>query len=355
MSRTLNFNQNYYGQSAFFKVTDTPVKYEDPFTKQFKNYPDKKIIINETTGEAISIVGSNFLPVAHENAFQLGIEIFEILFGITPQIHKEEINYRTTDYSVDLISEDCKIIFDNNGYRFHGNQQNHILREFNLSNTTSTDNNQRLDFIVNNFHDEYKPFIRISNYLREGNSFYIEVGYYRSRCTNGMMFGRKTKMTFRNNYRVLNFELIRLSAKNHFLKSGKNFMQMAEQLWKLLTIHISKAQFKLVTFDIYEKELIKKSINERSRLLENFNELVEKYVMEIGENLNAALNAATEFSKQLEDNRVSKSTLQNLPFLWMKRVTKKTFNIRTYLNEIEDIEKRVLNTKIRKEELEEIE
>jgi hypothetical protein len=285
----------------------------------------------------------------------LGVEIFEILFGITPEIHKEEINNRTTDYSVDLVSEDCKIVFDNNGYRFQGKTQNNIIHVPNLSNTASNDNNQRLDFIVSNFHDEYHPFIRISNYLREGNSFYIEVGYYRSRCTNGMMFGRKTKMTFRNNYRVSHFELIRLSAKNHFSKSEKNFMQMAEQLWKLLTIHIPKAQFKLVTFDIYEKELIKKSINERSRLLENFNQLVEKYVMEIGENLNAALNAATEFSKQLEDNRVSKSTLQNLPTLWMKKVTKKTFNIRTYLNDIEDIEERVLNAKVRKDELEEIE
>jgi hypothetical protein len=105
MSRTLNFNQNYYGQSAFFKVTETPVIYEDPFTKLFKEYPDKKIIINETTREAISIVGSNFLPVTHENAFQLGVEIFEILFGITPEIHKEEINNRTYLNDIEDIEE----------------------------------------------------------------------------------------------------------------------------------------------------------------------------------------------------------------------------------------------------------
>jgi hypothetical protein len=340
----------------FFDICETPVRYEDPLDKKvFKYYPDKKIIINDNLNEAISIVGSSFFPVKHEHAFDLGVTIFEMMFGVTPQIHKEAINSRTTDYSVDLISEKCKIVFDSQGYRYIGSSEDKIARSSNSEVNTLDRPNRQLNFIAENFYDEYYPFIRVSNYLREGNSFYIELGYYRYRCSNGMMLGRKTKMTFKHSYRVSSFEQIKEAAIEQFLRYKKNFMNMAEKLWRLLSIHIPKAQIRLVSFDIFEKELIRKSIAERKRLQLALNDLIDKYVKEIGENLNAALNVATEFSKLIEGTRVSQSTIQNLSTIWINRVTKKTFNIETYLREINNIEEQVLNAKEVKEEEEEIE
>jgi hypothetical protein len=343
-------------KTHFFEINETPVRYEDPLDKKgFKYYPDKKIIINEYLNEAISIVGSSFLPVKHEDAFDLGVTIFELMFGVTPQIHKEDINSKTTDYCVDLISEKCKIVFDSRGYRYIGSNEDKISQNSGSEFNTLDRPNRHLDFIAENYYDEYYPFIRVSNYLREGNSFYIELGYYRYRCSNGMMLGRKTKMTFRHSYRVSNFEQVKEAAIDNFLRYKKSFMNMAEKLWRLLSIHIPKGQIRLVSFDIFEKELIKKSIAERKRLQLALNNLIDKYVKEIGENLNAALNVATEFSKLLEGNRLSKSTIQNLSTIWMNKVTKKTFNIDTYLKEIHNIEEQVLNAKEVKEEEEEIE
>jgi hypothetical protein len=357
----LNFRPIQRIKACFFNIEETPVLYEDPIKKgSYRNYPDKKIIINNNLNEGISIVKNGFLSVRHEEAYNLGITIFEMLFGVTPQIHKESLNSRTTDYNVDLISEKCKIVFDSRGYRYvnGGANENNSLMETNRRDDNRNINETPLrnrEIIAENFYDEYFPFIRVSNYLRDGNSFYIEMGYYRYRCSNGMMLGRKTKMTFKHSYYVADFQKIKEAAIDQFLRYKKSFLNMAEKLWRLLSIHVPKAQMRLVSFDIFEKELIKKSVSERKRLQIVLNDLIDKYVKEIGENLNAALNVATEFSKLLEGNRVSQSTIQNLSTIWINRVTKKTFNIETYLNEINDIEERVLNAKEVVEEEEEFE
>jgi hypothetical protein len=118
---------------------------------------------------------------------------------------------------------------------------------------------------------------------------------------------------------------------------------MAEKLWRLLSIGIPKAQIRMVSFDIFEKELMKKNIEQRKKLQFSLNALVDKYVEEIGENLNAALNVATDFSKQLEGSRVSPSTLQTLATEWMNRASRPRFNIHTYLEALEGIEERVID------------
>lgn len=352
MTKTeLNFQPIQRDKGCYFNIEETPVLYEDPIKKgNYRNYPDKKIIINNNINKGISIVKNGFLSVRHEEAYNLGLTIFEMLFGITPQIHKESLNSRTTDYNVDLISEKCKIVFDSRGYRYVNGRanENNSLMETNRRDDNRNINETPLrnrEIIAENFYDEYFPFIRVSNYLRDGNSFYIEMGYYRYRCSNGLMLGRKTKTTFKHSYYVSDFQKIKEAAIDQFLRYKKSFLNMAEKLWRLLSIHVPKAQMRLVSFDIFEKELIKKSVSERKRLQIVLNDLIDKYVIEIGENLNAALNVATEFSKILEGNRVSKSTIQNLSTIWINRVTKKTFNIETYLNEINDIEERVLNAK----------
>jgi len=357
----LNFQPIQRNTECFFDIEETPVLYKDPIIKgSYRHYPDKKIIINKNKNEGISIVNNNFLSVRHEEAFNLGITIFEMLFGVTPQIHKESLNSSTTDYNVDLISDKCKIVFDRRGYRYvngGANEINHLMK------TIRRDYNRNIndifltiwDFISDNFYDEYFPFIRVSNYLREGNSFYIEMGYYRYRCSNGFLLGRKTKMTFKHSYYVSDFQKIKKAAIDQFLRNKKRFLNMAEKLWRLLLIHIPKAQIRLVSFDIFQKELIKKNVIELKRLQIELNDLVDKYVKEIGENLNAALNVATEFSKLLEGNRVSQSRIQNLPSIWINKVTKKTFNIGTYLNEINDIEERILKAKEVVEEEEDFE
>ena len=335
----------------FFRVSDTPVRYQDLIDPGiFKPFPGKKIIRNHSLNQGISIVGSGFLPVSHEEAFNLGVAVFELLFGITPQIHKERLSPTTTDYSVDLVSDECRILFSRQGYRYVGPGQR--SEEGNSQMLDGRNDHESLrpskisigsgHHIVENYHDEYHPFIRVSNYLREGMPLSIELGYYRQRCTNGMMFDAMSRMTFTHPYEVADFQVIKGAALDHFSRYKRDFMTMAEKLWKLLLIHIPKAQIRYVAFDIFEKQIIQKSPAERRKLQAALSDLVDRYVAEIGENLNAALNVATEFSKLLEGKEVSQSTIQTLAATWADRVTSKAFDVHSYLTQISDIEERVM-------------
>jgi hypothetical protein len=344
-STALRFNGAKKTSQNFFSASETPVRYENPnLSKDFKFYHNRKVIINNNLNAGISIVYDEFTAIPHENAFDLGVHIFEMMFGVTPQIHREVMNNRTTDYSVDLISEKCKIVFDNEGFRYVNLAQ---LDNENFIDRPEVNNNMRdvprNRHIAKNFHDEYYPFIRVSNYLREGSSFRIELGYYRYRCSNGMMMGRTTKLTYTHNYKRTNWLELQQSAIDKFLRYKHEFLDMAEKLWRLLSIGIPKAQIRMVSFDIFEKELMKKNIEQRKKLQFSLNALVDKYVEEIGENLNAALNVATDFSKQLEGSRVSPSTLQTLATEWMNRSSRPSFNIHSYLEALEGIEERVID------------
>lgn len=345
-TQALEFRGTTKSQKHFFEISETPVRYEDPFNAQnFDFYPNRKIVINNNLKSGISIVGYDFTTIKHEDAFDLGVSIFEMMFGVTPQIHREVLSPRTTDYSVDLFSENCKIVIDNNGFRYVGPPD--LDRSDYADHESILPNNQRIpmDHIAKDFRDEYYPFIRVSNYLREGHMFGIELGYYRYRCSNGMMMGRRTKMTFVRNYQRTSLQEIRQEAFDRFYRHKHEFMGMAEKLWKLLSMHIPKAQIRMVSFDIFEKELLKKNIQQRKALQLTLSDFVDQYVNEIGENLNAALNVATEFSKLLEGSRVSPSTLQTLATQWMNRVTKQQFNLTQYLNNLNGLEERIINAR----------
>ena len=352
-STALGFNGALKTSHNFFAISETPVRYEDPnMNNHFKFYPDRKVIINNDIRKGISIVYDDFTAITHEDAFDLGVHIFEMMFGVTPQIHREVMNKKTTDYSVDLISEKCKIVIDKEGYRYDNSAQmdevNFMDRPTDRSILREIPSRQ----IAKNFRDEYYPFIRVSNYLREGNMFRMELGYYRYRCSNGMMVGCRTKLNFTHNYRRTSWLEIQQTALERFLRYKHEFLDMAEKLWRMLSIGIPKAQIRMVSFDIFEKELLKKNRDQRKKLQLSLNALVDKYVEEIGENLNAALNVATDFSKQLEGSRVSPSTVQTLATEWMDRVTKTNFNIHSYLEKLDGIEERIINT-IEVEEMEE--
>jgi hypothetical protein len=343
-TRALEFHSILKKNSNFFEISERPVRFEDPFQKNnFSYYPHKKVVINNNDREGISIVRSEFLTIKHEDAFDLGVQLFEMMFGITPQVHRETLNPKGTDYSVDLISENCKIIIDRNGYRFSGNADLFNLRDNDSPMPILEESTNIINRIAGDFRDEYYPFIRVNNYLREGHSFRIELGYYRYRCSNGMMMGQRTKLTFVKSYLNTSLTRMRAQAFDQFALHKTHFMDMAEKLWRLLSMPISRAQIRLVSFDIFQKEIIKKNMADRQKLQLTLNDLVDKYVSEIGENLNAALNVATEFSKLLEGHRIHLSNLQTMATQWMEKVTKKRFDLDRYLRNLKGIEERVLH------------
>ncbi|MFZ4786287.1 MAG: hypothetical protein ACOYLH_12480 [Flavobacteriales bacterium] len=254
----------------------------------------------------------------------------------------------TTDYSVDFISESCKFVLDRKGYRYVGLPR----RRADLSFSTLPDYIEEFNAplplrrsasISAHFVDEYRPFLRVSNYLRDNNSMEIEIGFYRSRCTNGMLLGMRSKTVFRQSYFVRDFNEIKFNAITFFEAHNSRMFKSMERVWRLLTIPISAEQMHLVAYDIYEEELTRKSAEDRQYLREVIKDLAKAYVSEIGENLNAALNVATDLSKRLETGRSTQNKLQRRAAQWMHKVTYKTFNLEHYLKGLEGIEERVMN------------
>jgi hypothetical protein len=342
--------------SNFFKVKETPAQFSDPQNQQLmRYYKDRKIIVNLTTNEGISIVRDNFLVVEHKDAFELGVYIFEMLFGVKPQIFKEYLSNSTTDYFVDLISDDSRFVLDSTGFHYATLRRSsdidrhmepaYTIREFRPEGVLVNS-----PWIVPKFKDTYRPFIRVSNFLRDNNSLYIELGFYRDRCTNGMLLGMRSKSIFKQSYFVSHFEIIKRNAIEYFEIHNQRMYGSMERLWKLLSIPVSRENMRLISFDIYSEELKKKGIEEREYLQQLISDLADAYIIEIGENMNAALNVATDLSKRLESGRGNQSNLQRRASMWMQKMTAKSFRVDKYIQEIQNAELDVMNARTIKEE-----
>jgi hypothetical protein len=352
----LTFNFTPRQKEMFFAVKETPVKYNDPDDEAtMRYYPNRKVIINLNLNEGISLVRNNFLVVKHSDAYELGAMLFEMLFGVTPQVHKEWMSSSTTDYAVDFISESCRFVLDGWGFRYTGVHNSRsdarlldmppYIEEFDAPPAL-----RRSPWIKRDFQDIYRPFLRVSNYLRDNNSMEIEIGFYRDRCTNGMLLGMRSRTVFKQSYFVNNLEEITQNAIHFFEKQNRSMFGSMERLWKLLVIPVSKEDMHLISFDIYEEELSRKSYSERRQLQALIHDLVKAYTEEIGENMNAALNVATDLSKRLETGRSTQNKMQRRAAQWMHKVTGKSFQLEAYLKSISGIEERVLSARLEREE-----
>jgi cell division protein ZapA (FtsZ GTPase activity inhibitor) len=165
-----------------------------------------------------------------------------------------------------------------------------------------------------------------------------------------MLLGQRSRSIFKQSYFVPHFEIIKRNAFEYFENHNQKMYGSMERLWKLLSMPVSRENMRLIAFDIYGEELRKKGIEEREYLQHLITDLVNAYTDEIGENMNAALNVATDLSKRLETGRGSQSNLQRRASMWMQRVTSRSFRIEKYLYDLQDVEESVMNAKSQKEE-----
>lgn len=303
---TLQKKQN---STAFFTIKTKSVLFEDVAKPELKKvFRGKKIIVNTQTGDELRIVSEKHQQVSHRDAYRLGRGIFRQLFKCTPDIYKKELNTSTTDYCVDLVNEQCKILMTSSGIEYQTPSEDRLQVEYITQQINLHDDPYLYLFIVNkNFRDEYYPFVRVTNYLRSHQLFVIEVGYYRWKCSNGLMFGRKTESTFEHSYICPGFSYITLMAENHFHRYDRHFLANAIELWSLLKTSLRKTDMKLLVMQLFEEDLYRLKLAERVSVMNELNILVEKYVLEIRENANATINVATDLLKLVPCNRASRA------------------------------------------------
>ena len=160
-------------------------------------------------------------------------------------------------------------------------------------------------------------------------------------------------MTFRHSYLVDDFSVIREAAMKRLEFYEENVLQMAQKLWMLLSMPLTQDQMGEVAMDIFAAVLQSKKMAERELILESIPGLVTKYALEIGENMNAAFNVATDLSKVIRQKSFSAVRNEEACAAWLTRVTRKSFSLIDYLKQIQGIEERLLTEQ--EEEVEEAE
>lgn len=333
-AQRMRFYNLSFGDECFFNVLTTPVLYDDRTGRNnIVSFPSKKVIIDDSEHRGISIVRKGFYVVAHEEAMQLGSRIFQEIFGVIPSIHQHHLNGTKTDYSVDLVSDECKIVIDRDGYHYHNPYRDDYRVDLFQSERVLPMNDVR---IPKSFKDVYHPFIRVSNFLRHGVSMVIQMGYYRSRCSNGLLFDLSLPLRFTHSYFVTTFAKIELDALRYFKLNQRYMFTMAEQLWKLMYLPVSRDIMGVITYDLFQPQLEALPHKKQKKMLLDLGRLVEKYSTELGENMNAAINVATDFSKLLGNGQTTQSVVQRIAGEWMHRVTNERFDWSHYERVLEE-------------------
>lgn len=333
-AQRMRFYNLSFGDECFFNVLTTPVLYDDRTGRNnIVAFPSKKVIVDASEHRGISIVRKGFYVVSHKEAMQLGCRIFQEIFGVLPSIHQQHLNGTKTDYTVDLVSDECKIVINREGYHYHNPYRDDYRVDLFQSERVLPMNDVR---IPNSFRDVYHPFIRVSNFLRDGVSMVIQMGYYRARCSNGMLFDLSLPLRFSHSYFVPTFAKIELDALRYFKLNQRYMFTMAEQLWKLMYLPVRRDIMGVITYDMFHAQLDALPIAKQKKLLMELDSLVEKYSVELGENMNAAINVATDFSKLLGKRQTSTFEVQRIAGEWMHRVTHERFDWSHYQGLLEE-------------------
>lgn len=152
------------------------------------------------------------------------------------------------------------------------------------------------------FNDKYLPFIRITNSYNTSFKLSFKIGVCRFICKNGMIFGEDA-IWFKYNHvkgakRDINFEV----KKDEFQRLIDNFtvdVQILREspLQKNYSFPIFCKALG-ITFDINNSDKIKrdKAFNKLSEYQNIFNNILGKYINELGNNYYAMYNAITELS-----------------------------------------------------------
>ena len=274
-------------------------------------------------------------------------------------------------YTVELISEDVRVCINRDGFKLEGvsNWMDFLPqsknREIDLrwddagviwpasanrnspgehSMTIGEIEELKRNLVPDHFEDFYHPFVRVHNHLREQAGFTIEMGYYRSRCSNGVMFGTRNAMIYRTNYHVVNnaAELER-DAVHYFMNKKSSMFNVMGDLFKTLSMPVSKADMHLITLSVFKEKFLAMEKTTRKAEYEVLLSIASHYADEIGCNMNAAMNVATEYAQRLYGNGRVVSGIQKMPSMLLRKIGSGGIRTQSLIRRLRSEEQYILN------------
>ena len=311
---TLSFIYERNIDEINFPIQISDVYYEHQGNKDKIQDNGHKAIIRRDSGEILGMVGKKYEVITHREAYKLGQKLFREVFESRPEVYKVDMNRKGSYCHVDLFNPKERIV---------------IKRLEKMGRPDAE------------FNEEYYPFIRISNSYNHTFSLRYSLGFYRWKCSNGLLMGRKMLGDI-----VISHDKPLEASEWYVMDAAEKFSRMVgdfdDYIRKAGKIYIPKELLEVVTLDILDKQY---GVEQKPRLLKMTEVLrgsIPAYASELGESALAAINIATDYIKTVENTHTVNS-LQSRAMDWGLRVTKKHFNLSAYLNEQKNYKEEVID------------
>lgn len=266
MSHEINFDHPIKLKDLLFPVKLQEVYSEFVFPERLFNdqisTKNHKAVVNQSSGEIISVVGSKYKLVSNEQAIEIGKQIFTQLY---PKVKSDElIPFKvfaplSKAYAViDLIHKDVNFsVWD---------------------------------------QEAWLPYLRTTNSYNLSYALSFEIGFVRKLCSNGVLFNKRTmKLKYRhskaNNLEILNDKSQIKATSDIFIKQCNRLRkyEMPKELMIPLVFQILN-----INLNLPDKRQIDRKVKYLNNLIEAINALTTMYFEELGPNAYAAFNVMTE-------------------------------------------------------------
>jgi len=221
-----------------------------------------RAVVNQRSGEIISVVGSNYKLISNKEAIGIGKQIFIQLY---PSVKSNE-----------LIP--FKVVAP------HSNASAHI--DF---------IHQSVDFKVWD-QETWLPFLRTTNSYNRSIALSFEMGFVRKLCSNGVLFNKnsiKLKYLHNKGNRV---DII--SASNQIKATSDLFIKQCQSLrnYKLPKELMIALVFQIlnINLEIQNSKQFTRKLNYLHNLIELTKVLIERYSTDLGSNAYTAFNVMTD-------------------------------------------------------------
>lgn len=292
---------------AMFPIRVSPVYYRPTSDNMAIDDPNHKVIMRQDNKQVLGIVSSRYKIYTHALAYELGCELFQTVFGLNPELFKVDVNKLGSYCHIDLLNENNKI-------DIKGGQKN-LFNEWEEG----------------QFRDIYYPFLRISNSYNRTLSMRFTLGFYRWKCSNGLLMGydklADITISHSTSYSDAREKVFKKAAGIN--KRTREFKQFIENTRKLT---VPKELLEVVVLDMLDKQYDSTKTPELIKIKKIISKSVPRYIDQLGETALTAINIATDYIKYIE-NTSNVNVLQSKPLQWGMKLSKPGFKMDEYLKE----------------------
>jgi hypothetical protein len=260
------FNFEIEVSNLFYKHTSI-----EPFNFKIDN--KTRVISRTDDARVLGIVQPSYSIIKHQLAFEIGCYLFRQLFQAEPEIFNIITDKNGAIVYIDILSEDIKIIVED---KKPIDEKSTVQKSIFLDEQENAINEIESQSRFKPFYEEFYPFIRIVNSYNNETSLIYKLGYYRWKCWNGMITGRKFESEIvlyhiNKNEKKL-YKIIDSKIRN--LSQGIN--RFKESVHQLKNTRIPHELLKISCFDILGKIENLPVSEENHRYIKTNIKLIEK-------------------------------------------------------------------------------